>query len=542
VQSSAGAVLCVLIQQKDKAHKEPAHIKFRCLVNNDFEEVVACNDLVNFTEKDTTWEGVWTFEKILSHKKVRKGDKDCGIAGANCLVLWSAGEQTWEPLCDRSGKSGLWIDDPVTAAVCARDNGLLDEPGWKLPGLKKIAKTQKKLILMANKAKLHSFRSKPVCMCGFQVPRNHTEALELDRVNGNTMWTDAETTELNQIDEHKSFIDKGVGFNPGSDCKRIRVHMAHAVKHDGRHKARLVAGGHLAETPIDSVHSSVVSSRGARLLAFLGELNDLKVWSTDIGNAHLKTHTKEKVHVIAGPEFGDREGHVLVILKALCGPHSSGPCWSERLADVLGEMGFFTSHCEKDIWMRDKGDHHEHIAAHVDDPMIASKDLDSIVKMLMEKHQFKLKGAGPAEFHSGCDFFRDEEGVLCQLPKKHIEKILENCRRIFGTWPKPATSPLTAGDHPELDTSELLNEDDQKACQSLIGALQWAIQIGCFDIQTAVMTLSRCRSVPRQGHLDRVKRIHGCLSEMRHAAIKIRTDAPDCSNIPVKLHDWEHSC
>jgi len=62
---------------KDKAHKDPACIKFRCLVNNDFEEVVACNDLVDFIEKDTAWEGVWIFEKILSHKKVRKGDKDC---------------------------------------------------------------------------------------------------------------------------------------------------------------------------------------------------------------------------------------------------------------------------------------------------------------------------------------------------------------------------------------------------------------------------------------------------------------------------------
>jgi len=120
--------------------------------------------------------------------------------------------------------------------------------------------------------------------------------------------------------------------------------------------------------------------------------------------------------------------------------------------------------------------------AYVDDLMIASKDPDSIIKILMEKYQFKLKGTGPTEFHLGCDFFRDEEGVLCYAPKKYIEKILENYRWIFGTWPKPATSPLTTGDHPELDTSELLNEDDQKAYQSLIGALQWVIQIGCFDI------------------------------------------------------------
>ena len=144
--------------------------------------------------------------------------------------------------------------------------------------------------------------------------------------------------------------------------------------------------------------------------------------------------------------------------------------------------------------------------------------------------------------HLGCDFFRDEEGVLCYAPKKYIEKILENCYRIFGTWPKPATSPLTAGDHPELDTSELLNEDDQKVHQSLIGALQWVIQIGRFNIQTAVMTLSNYRAMPRQGHLDRVKRIHGYLSKMHHATIKIRTGAPDYSNIPVKLYDWEYSC
>jgi len=61
------------------------------------------------------------------------------------------------------------------------------------------------------------------------------------------MWRDAEMIELNQIFEHQSFIDTGVGFNPGSDFKHIRVHMGCAVKHGGRHKARLVAGGHLTE-------------------------------------------------------------------------------------------------------------------------------------------------------------------------------------------------------------------------------------------------------------------------------------------------------
>jgi len=75
-------------------------------------------------------------------------------------------------------------------------------------------------------------------------------------------------------------------------------------------------------------------------------------------------------------------------------------------------MGFFASKAEKDIWMRDKGDHYECIAVHVDDLLIASEDPDSVIKLLTETCQFKLKGTGPTEFHLGCDFFRDEEGVM----------------------------------------------------------------------------------------------------------------------------------
>ena len=81
-------------------------------------------------------------------------------------------------------------------------------------------------------------------------------------------------------------------------------------------------------------------------------------------------------------------------------------------------MGYFTSKSEKDIWMRDKGDHYEYIAVYVDDLMIASKDPDSTIKMLMEKYHFKLKGTGPTKFHLGCNLFHDEEGVLCYAPKK----------------------------------------------------------------------------------------------------------------------------
>ena len=132
---------------------------------------------------------------------------------------------------------------------------------------------------------LHSYRTKPIYHFGVQVPRNYEQAMEFDERNGNTKWQDSIDIELKQIDEYDTFIDKGADFKPGPDFKKIRVHLVFAVKHDGRHKARLVADGHLTNTPIDSVYASVVSLRGVRMTTFLAELNDMEVWATDIGNA-----------------------------------------------------------------------------------------------------------------------------------------------------------------------------------------------------------------------------------------------------------------
>ena len=46
---------------------------------------------------------------------------------------------------------------------------------------------------------------------------------------------------------------------------------------------------------------------------------------------------------------------------------------------------------------------------------------------------------------------------------------------------------------------------------------------------------------PRQGHLDRCKRIYGYLSKMRNAVVRVRTEEPDYSAIPKKVYDWEQS-
>jgi len=526
---------------EDDPDRKAELAKFKVIVDDKWEDVVAYNDIIEHIEKDETWDGSWRFEEVLRHKSVTRSDPEYLGSGINLLVRKTTGEISWEPLSTRD-KTGIWDTCPVIVAIYARENDLLYARGWRLPGLTKMAKTQKRLVRRANQAKLHSFRHAPKYMYGVQVPRNYHEAMELDRKNGNTLWRDSVELELGQVQEYKSFRDMGKGYDPGPGYKKINVHLVFAVKHDGRRKSRLVAGGHLTDTPIDSVYSSVVSLRGIRLLTFVAELNDQQVWCTDIGNAYLESLTFEKVYIIAGPEFGDLEGHTLIIQKALYGLKSSGLRWHERFSDVLRDMGFVPSKAERDIWMRDRGDHYEYIAVYVDDLLIVSKDPEAIIESLTKKYNFKLKGTGPISFHLGCDFGRDKDGTLYYAPKKYIDKILDNYRRIFGQLPKKASSPLPKGCHPELDTTDLLDFQEQKIYQSLIGALQWVIQIGRFDVCTAVMTLSRFRAAPRKGHLELVKRVHGYLSHMRHGKIRIRTDKPDYSDIPIKEFDWKYSC
>jgi Reverse transcriptase (RNA-dependent DNA polymerase) len=134
--------------------------------------------------------------------------------------------------------------------------------------------------------------------------------------------------------------------------------------------------------PLESVYSGVVSLRGFRIVLFLAELNQLELWATDIGNSYLEAFTSEKVYIIAGPEFGEREGHILIISRALYGLQSSGARWHDRFADCSQELGSFPCKAEPDIWMRKKRSPYEYIAVYVDDLAIAMKNPKELTDIL----------------------------------------------------------------------------------------------------------------------------------------------------------------
>jgi Reverse transcriptase (RNA-dependent DNA polymerase) len=161
----------------------------------------------------------------------------------------------------------------------------------------------------------------------------------------------------------------------------------------------------------------------------------------------------EKVYIVAGPEFGDREGHILVISKALYGLCSSGARLHDRFTEFIRELGFFPWKSEPNIWMRKKNNQYIYIAVYMEN--LAMKNPKEFTDVLENKHKFNLKGTGPIAFHLGMDFTRDEDGTLCISPTEYIEKLIKNYEKSFGIKPKEYASPVEKGDQPKLDTSEL---------------------------------------------------------------------------------------
>ena len=186
----------------------------------------------------------------------------------------------------------------------------------------------------------------------------------------------------------------------------------------------------------------------------------MEVWAADIGKADLEATTKEKLYIVAGPEFEELQGHILVIHKALYGLKRSGLRWSQRLHDIMLQLGFKPCKADPCVWLAEMKNKYEYIAIYVDDLLIASEKPQQIVQDLNEKFKLKIKDDGPLIYHLGCDYKPDKDGTLAAQLTKYINKILESYKKMF---PNEnfliVKSPLEKNDHPELDNPKLCNEE-----------------------------------------------------------------------------------
>eukprot|EP00957_Ditylum_brightwellii_P181573 13830723-Ditylum_brightwellii.AAC.2 len=105
---------------------------------------------------------------------------------------------------------------------------------------------------------------------------------------------------------------------------------------------------------------------------------------------------------------------------------------------------------------------YEFICTHVDDFCIFSKRAQRIMDQL--KSVYTIKAVGPPEYYLGNDFKKDKKGRWCIGCKKYILEAINRVERLLGKISKHDT-PMLAGDHPEMDTSEILTDSDHQKYQ-----------------------------------------------------------------------------
>ena len=153
---------------------------------------------------------------------------------------------------------------------------------------------------------------------------------------------------------------------------------------------------------------TVVARDSVRICLTITALNRPEISACDIDNAYLNAETQEKVYFIAGPEWRDKEGCVVVIFRALYGLRSSALQWQRHLADNLrDDLGYVSSLADDNVWMKrchkESGKpYYSYILCFVDDLVCIHVDPDPVLATL--KGFYKMKhDPGVPKMYLGSD-------------------------------------------------------------------------------------------------------------------------------------------
>ena len=143
-----------------------------------------------------------------------------------------------------------------------------------------------------------------------------------------------------------------------------------------------------------------------------------------------------------------------------------------HLSQVIYGPGFFTSYAESHFWIKDCGTYYKYIAAQVDNLLIASKDSVKIIQKIEDTYE--LKGIGIPEYYPGGDVSPGKINgakYIAISSKIYIKRLMEKIEKIMSWDLRKYNSPEDPDYHPELDESELLNEENHTIYRMVTGSL-----------------------------------------------------------------------
>jgi len=126
-QQFRARIVKAIENHEDNLNKDPERMQFLCSINDDaLEEVMSYNEILAHIQCDEASDIVWKFCRITAHEgPLKQNHPNYKGSTYNVMIEWENGEITSEPL------SIIAADDPVTCAIYAKENNLLEQDSWK---------------------------------------------------------------------------------------------------------------------------------------------------------------------------------------------------------------------------------------------------------------------------------------------------------------------------------------------------------------------------------------------------------------------------
>lgn len=520
-----------------------------------------------YTQLDDEGREILAFGDIIDHRKDNSAlSKDDGFTILkNGHKKCKPTTRGWQVLVEWKDESTTWIDlkdvkeaNPIELAEYAVASRIDDEPAfaWWVPY------TLKKRERIISKVKAKYWRT--THKYGVRLPKRADEALKIDRETGTKFWETAMNKEMKKaqvayeevpnctpVEARANQVPELTGF------QEISCHLVFDVKMDFTRKARFVANGSTTDTPVGICYSSVVSRDSVRIAFLIAALNDLDVFSCDIGNAYLNAKCREKIWFEAGIECGHSlKGKVMRLTRALYGLKSSGASWRQMFKDFIeAKLNFTPSKVDADMYYRRQtkpnGElYYELLLVYVDDVLAISHDPDAIMKKIGMRFEIKNDEFGPPKSYLGADVEQfqlpDGSKSWSLLSTSYVASAVETVRALLAedgrelkSGSRPHKGPLPYKYKPELDVTDECDAEMTSRYQQLIGILRWAVELGRIDIQAEVAFMSQYQASPREGHLEALYLIFHYLSKNPKKRLVMDANEPFVDESMFNINaDW----
>ena len=380
---------------------------------------------------------------------------------------------------------------------------------------------------------------------GIREPTTLKEAMNIDPEK----WKPAFDDEVKSLTDRKVFtlvkLPKGK--------KAISTRWVTKIKLDEnnqpiRWKARFVVRGFSQIPGVDYnlTQSPVASWKSIRMIMSITAREDHELFQYDYDTAFLNAQLEEDIYVqqpegyhVGGPDM------VWKLNKAMYGLKQASREWNKTADSFMKRLGFKPLVSDPCVYMKQsKTNRLILIGLYVDDTII-SVHRDDIAEWESYKKKinetFTIKDLGECKWILNIKVTRDRKNKTITLSQQAYTERIAAEHGLSQT--RTVTTPIRIEDlYPsETEQSAILNEENKKKYQSIVGELLYAANITRPDTSFSVGRLCQRLSNPCEHHLSAAQRILRYLNQTSNYSLKFGGQGLDLNTSGISAFsdsDW----